>query len=57
VRGFLWGLAFVVLLAGCMELVSAQETETYTNEDLLNAALFGIGAILAVLGFIAGRQR
>lgn len=56
-RGFLWGLAIVVLLAGCMELVSAQETETYNNEDLLNAALFGIGAILAVLGFIAGRQR
>lgn len=55
-RGFVWGVMFVLVLAMATEAAFAQ-TETYTNEDLLNAGLFGIGAILCVLGFIAGRQR
>lgn len=55
-RGFLWGVAFVVVFAVVTEAAFAQE-EAFTNEDLVNTGLFGVGAILMVLGYISGKQR
>lgn len=55
-RSFVVCALFALVLALVMDAANAQAVE-YTNEDLLNSGLIGIGAILTVLGFISGKQR
>lgn len=55
-RPFFVGAFLVVFLAFAMEAANAQAVE-YTNEDLLNAGIYGVGFLSVVLGFITGKQR
>lgn len=55
-RAFLAGAFFVLVLAMAMEAAHAQSS-TYTNEDLLNVGILGIGALLIAAGFFSGKQR
>lgn len=55
-RGFLYGVALVVILAACMEAANAQAVE-YTSEDTMTLGMLLGGLFALCMGYMAGRHR